>query len=579
MSLQVWLPLNGNLNNQGLSGMTFSYINITGALGVNSSGKIGYCYERTVLNASDLIRSNQTINLNGDLSMACWAYVSETVGDTANGLITNHSHEDNTGVGITVKQISTSDYRICCNTGTGSDRTFYTYYGTTNIKNTWHHLALTYNKTAKQLQLWVDGKVEYILNNYTNASKEDYIDIFNWSTTYHTGANYRPKCKLNDVRVYDHCLSAKEVKEIANGLVCHYKLAGIGGENLISSMSAGSRTTVIDNYGISADFSQNLDTYAFLNVSPSLELNKTYTLSFDVSNFPDNGTWNWKLWNTDNYLFTVNKNGHYSYTFTPTASLLPSDYSLTQFLFDDGARINPANVVKFTNFKIEEGTVATSWSPHKSDTLYTTLGLSDGIEYDCSGYGYNGSKYGDIAWSNNSARYSGSYKFNGSDNSIQIGNLANIVPEGIFTMNCWIYKDSFGSKTWETIFGGPSGFELQSKNGSSAAPVLFAYSWGQNYCSYELNKWNMITMVRTLSDTKFYVNGELKFTGTAGTIPSGNYFVGTWRDANSQNYKGNISDFRIYATALSAEDIRELYQSSMSIDKNRAIYAYSLEEV
>ena len=70
----------------------------------------------------------------------------------------------------------------------------------------------------------------------------------------------------------------------------------------------------------------------------------------------------------------------------------------------------------------------------------------------------------------------------------------------------------------------------------------------------------MVTMVRTTSDTKFYLDGVLKVTGTAGTIPSGNYYLGSWRDAVTQNYKGLMSDARIYATALSAADVALLYQ-------------------
>ena len=40
MSLQIWLPLNGDLHNQGLSNLTVTNNGAT----VNNSGKIGKCY-------------------------------------------------------------------------------------------------------------------------------------------------------------------------------------------------------------------------------------------------------------------------------------------------------------------------------------------------------------------------------------------------------------------------------------------------------------------------------------------------------------------------------------------------------
>lgn len=152
----------------------------------------------------------------------------------------------------------------------------------------------------------------------------------------------------------------------------------------------------------------------------------------------------------------------------------------------------------------------------------------------------------------------GCYVFSGVDNAIGVGNLSTMTSTD-FTFTCWFYHDdTWSSKSWETIFGGPSGFELQAKNSSTNSPVIYLYSWGKGNFTYELNKWNHLAMVRTASDTKIYLNGELKITGSAGSIPNGNYFVGSWRDATSQNFKGKMCDVRIYDNALSPQEIKEI---------------------
>lgn len=607
MSLVVWLPLNGNLENQGLSNMTFSYIQNNGALSVNNSGKIGKCYERTASAKNDLIRSSTTINLSDDISMACWAYVTGTIGDTANGLITNHSHADNTGIGITVKQVSTGDYRISCNTGTGSSRTYCTYYGKTNIKNAWHHLVLTYNKTAKQLQLWVDGKVECTLNNYVNASKADYIDIFNWSTTHYANGDYRPTCKLNDVRVYDHCLSVKEVGELAKGLVLHYRLAGPGRPNLLSyqkivkqenvSLSYDPNTLIFTTktptsstyYGVRMATDKCIIPWNHIGIL-SMEIYSPVAASFvrDDNDYAINGnSWsgndNTSRGNITSMSIPANKWTKIAiYSINNSSQNTNKESVKVQSSFN----ISAANTeFKFKNVKFEVSAISTDrnvipWCPASDDILYSTLGYNNNIEYDCSGYRRNGTKSGNITWDIDSPRYTMSYNYTDSETSIKLGDLSTIIPEGIFTFNIWFKKETnkWSSKAYETILGGPGGFELETKNSASNSPIIFAYSWGKGAINYTLDTWHMLTMVRTSVDTKFYLDGELKLTGSAGTIPAGNYFIGAWRSALEQNYRGLLADARIYVTELSAEDIAELYHSAVIVDNTGKTYAYEYFE-
>lgn len=184
--------------------------------------------------------------------------------------------------------------------------------------------------------------------------------------------------------------------------------------------------------------------------------------------------------------------------------------------------------------------------------------IRGGILFDRSGYCFSAVTPYNLTYKQSCIQ------LNGSSSSIKIPPLSAMNSGGVFTMNAWFLRKEFGTSRWETLFGGPSGFELETKPAASAITALVAYSWGGNstskYIPYELNKWVMVTMTRTTSNSKFYINGELKYTGSAGSIPSGEYFIGSWKIYNSQNMKANISNFQIFKKEFTVDEIVELYE-------------------
>lgn len=609
MSLRVWLPLNGDLTNQGLTNLQFSYQNNNSKLVVDNSGKIGKCYSRNTLDTNDLIRSNSTINLSGDISMACWAYVTNA-GTSANGLVTNHSHADNTGVGITIRQISSSDYRISCNTGDGSSRTYYTYYGTTNIKNAWHHLALTYSKSNKKLQLWVDGKVEYTLSNYSNASKSDYIDLFNWSTTNSSSSNYRPVCKLNDVRIYDHCLSAKEVKEISKGLVLHFPLHGEeGGTNLIKGIAECTATSAgSETLGGPLTYDTSLLPLNSL-------IGKTFIFSYDysVEGPKANATGDYSKDRFGSHLTLTYKDASGNAgTAYPGASYLEASgtgravqtYTCSSSWTEiTGLTIalqpynKPAsgnnNTWYIKNFKIEVGDTDTGYSINPS-----TLGLASNEISDCSGYGHTGTKVL-TSYVKNSPRYDASCAMLGAAVDTTSNTLTGasyitaripLAASSAMTVSWWgkIVKYGRGG-VFET-----TAYEYDPINGTDYNTTAFA-NWDSTFSVYNGttrvnlysdlvkvdSQWYLHTITYDGSNVKYYRNGTLISTNAlAGTLPAITAIrIGIGKAGGVyRQIQQYVSDFRMYVTTLSAEDVKELYQIPISIDKNGDMFSLSYSE-
>ena len=86
-------------------------------------------------------------------------------------------------------------------------------------------------------------------------------------------------------------------------------------------------------------------------------------------------------------------------------------------------------------------------------------------------------------------------------------------------------------------------------------------------------------MVGDGSSNKLYMDGELY--GVAKTykgITGNTIIINGWDSSTNYKTNGYISDFRIYATALSAEDIKELYNTSAYVSDNGTLLTYNLEE-
>ena len=104
----------------------------------------------------------------------------------------------------------------------------------------------------------------------------------------------------------------------------------------------------------------------------------------------------------------------------------------------------------------------------------------------------------------------------------------------------------------------------------------------------KINEWSHVACVldNTISVIKMYINGEKVAEGPASTgdftsnnntfllggvhYPSGN---GPWA-----NFEGCIKDFRMYTTALTDSDIKQLYKPETNIDKANVIRCSEINE-
>lgn len=627
MALQVWLLLNGDLHNQGLYKTNITSSNYT----TNSNGKIGSCIKTNTTDGIDLQYSGGQIN-NGSISFGGWfKFNKNEIGTHLNSLTYTDTRTTATGNlignnsygGISLQWWSNNMY----SNGPFSTISVSTYVrSTTNGArcgaicalpfDTWTHIMLVYDKDKNKCHLYLDGILK---NSYDQASFTDAPTTNLWLNKAWVSGGNGPGAYIpfycNDLRIYDHCLSAQEVREISKGLVLHYQLNNNGLDN--TNLALNTRTLNISssktnlNMYIRSSATRQLRNDGFyeskctaawqglsfwanqLNLAVGTKVTYSFYIygngssrafSFYPMMFDSGGTRD-----TSTGLPISIDGGSYttanSKTFGSTTATTP-EYHYVTFewnqavadIISNGGSIelsiqvhgtwNSGDWVCIFAPKVELGEKPTKWSPNPAD-----IGMEN-IIYDSSGFNNNGTIVNNLTINPDAIKYNCSTKFI-ANSYIRVNKKPSVcLPKDAITVNFWAKTTTWGNPISCTEGGG-----WNIENGSSGLrfPVYIS-SVGYKYQDTtttvaSLNgAWHMITGTMDKDNVKTYIDGELKSTVATGSTNgigyANNYLfinaeaAGDTTSPASASRVGSLSDIRIYATALSADDIKELYRNS-----------------
>lgn len=568
MSLQIWLPLNGNLNNQGLE--------FTAAIGCSkqeytNNGKL--C-EKMFTGSSDIIVNSAALKNTKMWSYCYWGYVKSA------SVTTNW-------VGISLVQDGGNNLRteVCPSSFSNG---IYCYSIHNNATNMITDTAIS-SPTGGYYDKWVhfcltsDGKT---ITRYINGVKTGTAS-YNGSGRIDGTFLFRNSHIVNkqDIRIYDNCLSAREVKELSKGLCLHYKLGGVDGyftgRNLIPKAYR-----LNDKWSAAGGYAATTTVVADSDARCGYHIESKCTTAGSGPHYPVFGKTSDKIGKTYTWSFEAKCStakaaaniGHecgglakialttewkkYKYTWKYT------DAQYYSFTFYAGFSVG--DILYIRDFKIEEGSKATPWTPAPEDNmaLYNTT-----TEFDTSGYSNNGKIVAGVGSDSTSPRYDTSYTFNGKNQYISFKNILSKATTE-FSFSFWMKPRTSNIQTFYTA---------RTKFGEGLALFFIdnfirlddnTQTYFDNYSlSGLLNQWVHVCVTRDTSCKKLYINGNLvstkKEVGNMGSIgvnaTLGGSESGDDGTADDNWINGSVSDYRIYTTALSAADVKELYNTPISL--------------
>lgn len=484
----------------------------------------------------------------------------------------------------------------------------------------WYHLAITYNSN-NILKFYINGT---LIDSRTVARASTVIDV----TTRQVGLNMA-YCQLsnadantkhllslkeyfNDVRIYDHCLSAAEIKEISQGLILHYKLD----DNIQTISNAFNMTSWDTNtsrggfsswgssghqgsYGTNTDRSYiyNADrTYSYWVANGSESTPLTYLFyqspafeggyrSLSAILKEENGALITENIIRPSWNANVTGTGHAPAATWTRVITLGNGFYLCQVdgLYQDGSN----DLVGLSITRGHKVYISEIWLENDkqiaSDPLFSSTTIKDN-----SGYNNNGTVVGDILTISDTPRYNSALYFN-SASYIKKTDLNFKV--NTWTISTWFKKTSSTTDSYDVICGLTRGngadtnkkFALYIKNVSVG--FVGEQTSHASIATIDKTLWHHVCVTNNAGTYNYYLDGVLKntYTNSNNLTDCTDFVVGgraAVEDATSASalWGGNISDVRLYCTALSADDVKQLYQVNAKIDNLGSLHTFEFQE-
>ena len=589
MSLQIWLPLNGNLNNQGLIDFNPT-INTTPTW--TNNGKIG----KAMMAGSITMPANITKQIlnNQQFSFTCWIYVAATTGSTSDRamLFGNDAMGANNNRKFSIFQYPTcNDLHLSWQNDTANATFTGGTWSGVFPSNRWTHLAITYNNPSGKI--YINGIYYASFSGVSNSSSFEYNTML-FANCPNNGRY------LNDYRIYNHCLSDKEVEEISKGLVLHYKLdqpANInynlytGSKNFTGTWVNGTAwTTDDDTYNgftvkrkssVWGGLAQNITatngdifTISFwgkvdiggniLSIHRSSLGNVTTGLTILDGNFSSSTNW-----------INTGEDGTQWKRYWATLRINSTDITYLQWRIENSVADKNLYVAGMT---LEKGYGTKNWSLSASEG-----GISN-IIYDSSGYKNNGEAINTPSIVFDTARFNSCLHISATNQKIHISNFLTSGFGNSYSFAWWGKRNSNSPMFW----GFSDGIRLNGmyignlwNTGDSSNNPLYNIGTTTQVTAPSVNIWHHYVMTGNGTKCYVYLDGELWAEAkTYKAISGTSIYINGWDSGTSYcSDNMSISDFRIYATALTADQIKKLYNTSASIDNKGNIYTRELIEL